>query len=97
MEAYFLAALQDVRLQCDFGFVINSGYRCPTWNKHVGGKSNSMHLKGLACDIKTAHLTGKQKHKLLKKVTDRFNGIGIYFDFIHVDLRSPAERTLWLG
>lgn len=31
--------------------VITSGYRCPSWNKKVGGNKNSAHMKGQASDF----------------------------------------------
>lgn len=31
--------------------IITSGYRCPNWNKRVGGDPNSAHLKGQAADF----------------------------------------------
>ena len=31
--------------------IITSGYRCPKWNKKVGGATNSAHLKGQASDF----------------------------------------------
>ena len=31
--------------------IITSGYRCPNWNRKVGGASNSAHLKGQAADF----------------------------------------------
>ena len=31
--------------------IITSGYRCPNWNRRVGGVSNSAHLKGQAADF----------------------------------------------
>ena len=34
--------------------IINSGYRSPQLNKKVGGASNSNHLTGCACDIRTS-------------------------------------------
>lgn len=40
------------KLRDKYGSVeITSGYRCPNWNKRVGGDYNSAHLKGQAADF----------------------------------------------
>ena len=40
------------KLRDKYGAVnITSGYRCPTWNRKVGGDYNSAHLKGQAADF----------------------------------------------
>lgn len=44
--------LEPVRQRLGVPFVITSGFRCPALNKAVGGKENSYHLTGCACDIR---------------------------------------------
>ena len=39
---------------------VNSGYRCPTLNRAVGGVSNSQHLTGEAADITTGTREGNK-------------------------------------
>jgi hypothetical protein len=47
-----LLYLQKIYLsKYDLKFTITSFYRCPTYNKSIGGAINSMHLKGRAVDI----------------------------------------------
>jgi len=72
---------------------INSGYRCPKNNKEVGGVTNSQHVLGTATDITISGLTSKQIAKYAEQIG--FGGIGIYQDFIHVDVRSNKAR--WNG
>ena len=69
---------------------ISSAYRNATYNKKVGGVSNSQHLYGLAADI-----TIKDNSRLLEAAqyaqTIGFTGIGLddkYQMFIHVDTRK---------
>ena len=72
--------------------LINSGYRCETHNKNVGGAKNSYHMKGKAVDIR---INGDMKE--LAKMADRIfykGGVGIYKTFIHVDV-GPSRR--WFG
>ena len=42
---------------------ITSGYRCPDFNKRVGGASNSAHLTGCACDWNFTNKVFSQKQK----------------------------------
>lgn len=48
---YLCRKLEKVRLNFNQPIRINSAYRCPEVNKAVGGVSNSLHLRGRACDI----------------------------------------------
>ena len=78
-------------------FIINSGARCETHNKAVGGTEGSAHTKGLAVDIKADNnLDRAIIHNALCRVGIlRF---GIYKEFIHadIDLTKPTPR-MWLG
>lgn len=42
---------QKIRTKLGNPISINSGYRCVTHNKAVGGVSNSQHVKGTAADL----------------------------------------------
>lgn len=45
--------LQPVRDMLGFTIHVDSGYRSPAVNEHVGGKDDSQHLKGEAADLKS--------------------------------------------
>jgi|ADGO01.1.fsa_nt_gi Uncharacterized protein conserved in bacteria len=75
---------------------VNSGYRSPDYNKKVGGKKNSYHLKGMAADITCKSKSPKQLAAIIEKlIADRKmkqGGIGIYAGFIHYDVRGYKAR-----
>ena len=45
------AVMEDVRGILGKPIIITSGYRCSRLNKLVGGRPNSKHVDGLACDF----------------------------------------------
>ena len=76
------------------GVIINSGYRCPSYNKKVGGATNSQHMSNplKAADIRVIGVTPKQ----LGEIADRLNpngGVGLGGkNIIHVDVRGHKAR-----
>lgn len=79
--------------------IINSGYRCPTHDRNVGGNGYGQHTKGTAADIK-AYKNGKPINTriIACKMQDLgFTGIGNIdstYTAIHGDVRSTAK---WYG
>lgn len=75
---------------------VNSGYRTPAYNKRVGGKSASQHLKAKAADITAKSFTPKQLaariEKLIAAGKMKQGGIGIYPGFVHYDVRGTKAR-----
>ena len=88
--------LEEAREIAGIPFIVNSGYRSIAWNKKVGGKPNSSHLKGLACDI--AASDSKTRYKVLNAcIKAGFKRIGIANGFIHVDIdESKVSGVIWL-
>lgn len=74
--------------------IINSGYRCPTWNSKVGGASGSRHKVNPAdaADIRVPGVTPKQ----LGGICDKLNpggGVGLGgATIVHVDTRPGKAR-----
>ena len=86
-------ALQKLRDLIGEAIFVSSGYRCPKWNKAVGGSKGSMHMKGLAADIWCENLTPEELKKFAEEIPEFANGgIGIYDWGIHVDVRGRRAR-----
>ena len=80
--------LEVLRQKFGRPMVISSGYRTPSWNKKVGGKSGSYHVKGQAFDIVTE---GVEPYDVAHAAQGLWiNGIGCYYDdgFVHIDARK---------
>lgn len=97
MNSNTIYQLQKLRDSFGFPIHINSGYRCESHNKTVGGAKNSQHVLGRAVDISTTNLTGAQKHQLLTLILrlGTFKGVGIASTFIHVDTRDSNVPVMW--
>jgi len=95
MDIKFLHKLEMAREMAGIPFVINSGFRCPSHNKLVGGSSNSSHLKGIAADIAIKNSTDRRK--ILIALLTCFNRIGIGGTFIHVDIdETKNPNVVWV-
>lgn len=65
---------------------IVSGYRCPVWNRRVGGVPSSQHLRGRAADVPGGYATVAE--------WKRYGAVGIGVRagrVIHVDV-TPGSR-----
>jgi uncharacterized protein YcbK (DUF882 family) len=78
---------------------VNSGYRTPSYNKKVGGKRKSRHLKADAGDITVKSKTPRQLYNIVEKLIAqkkmKQGGLGLYKGFIHYDTRGVKAR--WVG
>jgi hypothetical protein len=72
---------------------IESPYRCPKYNKVVGGAPKSQHLSGIAYDISTKSLGGFALAVQAYKVG--FRSFGIAKGWCHVDCRPTDGIILW--
>ena len=84
MDDVFMAALQDVRSQCGFGFKVNSAYRCGEYNAKVSKNTRGQHSTGHAVDISMRDRY--KRFKLLKEAIacEYFKDIAISKTFIHL-------------
>ncbi len=76
--------------------MITSGYRCPRYNRRVGGAKNSFHLKGLAADVVSKHKSPAEVHRVALQLqkAGKIGGVGLYKGFTHVDL---GPKRTWRG
>jgi hypothetical protein len=84
--------LEDVRNHFNMPCLIHSATRCIVHNKNIGGVSSSLHLWGNAVDL---HIKNIDMHKVYKYLDNKYSntyGIGLYDDFIHIDIRKIKTR-----
>ena len=84
--------LQKIRDHFADQVIINSGYRTSTYNKQVGGATNSQHVKGTAADIVVKGATPLEVAQYAEYLQPNSGGIGVYQSFTHVDVRSSRSR-----
>lgn len=88
-----VAILQRIR-DCYGKVIVLSGVRCEAHNEAVGGAKASQHLLGNAADIKLPGVPAKALYNTLEhRFGDWIGGMGLYADFVHVDVRD--ERARW--
>lgn len=97
-----LPALEQMRLELgkivgrEVPLIVNSFVRCPSYNRHIGGASNSKHLSGKATDVRSIPSVSVQDLFLaaLRVPTFLHGGIGVYASrgFVHVDCRGYKSR-----
>ena len=89
----FLKVLNDIRHECNFPFVITSGYRSPRHSIEAKKKTPGQHAMGIACDI--AVNGGNQRIIIVQAALKLgFSGIGVAKTFIHVDIRT-TPKMMW--
>lgn len=90
--------IQQIRDHFGKPITINSGYRCSTHNKNIGGASNSYHTKGMAADIVVDGVAPAEVAKYAESIG--ILGIGLYETakdgyFVHIDTRNT--KSFWYG
>lgn len=72
--------------------IVNSGYRTHSHNKKVGGAQNSMHMYGLAADVRPQSGSIDSFYKYVLSAANGKYGIGKYPSFVHIDVRAKPSR-----
>ena len=78
--------LQKIRDHFGKSVSISSAYRCPSYNKRVGGASKSYHVRGQAADIKVSGISPLLVAQYAESLGVK--GIGYYDTFVHIDTRT---------
>ena len=87
--------LQKIRDHFGKALIINSAYRTPTYNNKVDGATYSQHLYGTAADIRINGVSPKDIASYAETLLFNTGGIGIYNNFVHIDVRK--EKSRWNG
>lgn len=87
--------LQKIRTHFGKPVYINSAYRTEVHNKKIGGAQYSQHKYGTAADIHINGVTQKELASYVETIMPNTGGIGIYKNFVHVDVRNVKSR--WNG
>ena len=94
-----VARLQMLRDRVGGPVIVESGYRCPAYNRRsqstgqgVSGAMWSQHMLGKAADIRVPGYTPEQVAKLAMELG--FSFIGIYDSFTHVDVRHGVTEPI---
>jgi uncharacterized protein YcbK (DUF882 family) len=84
---------------------VHSGFRTPSWNRKVGGASNSFHVytahdgNDQAADVSCARGRPSDWHRTLTALRaskrNGRGGLGLYATFVHCDIRDV--RADWRG
>ena len=90
LDINLLVKLEELRKKTG-PLVINSGYRCPTHNRNVGGAPNSQHVKGTAADVRGTRMSANNVYAHANKIFNN-GGVGRYNTFTHVDVRNGKAR-----
>lgn len=83
--------LQTIRDYFGKPLTINSAYRTPTYNKKIGGATNSYHMKGKAFDVTIAGVPPIDIARFAESIG--INGIILYNTFVHLDNREHIYRA----
>lgn len=75
---------------------ITSGYRSAAHNERIKGAKNSLHVKGMAADIKIEGVHPRIVYSaielLIKYGKMKEGGIGVYKTWTHYDIRGTKAR-----
>lgn len=93
IDTELVEVLQKIRDHFDKPIIITSAYRNAAYNRKIGGVSNSQHVKGTAADICISTVEPAEIAKYAEYIMPNKGGIGLYSNFVHIDVR--ANRSRW--
>lgn len=78
-----------------------SGFRTRTYNKKIGGATNSQHMHGRAADIIVPKVKPVEVYNTALKLYLHeklfIGGMGLYDKFVHIDVRPIIKLVRWNG
>lgn len=92
VDVELIELLEEVRQWYDRPVKINSACRCLEYNRSIGSKDTSQHVKGKAADIVVSGIDPKDVYDYLDKDDDHYGGLGSYRAFTHVDVSDRKRR-----
>ena len=93
VDAELVRVLENVReVLGNLPITINSGCRCKSYNKKVGGAPKSFHTKGKACDFTVKGVAPGAVADCLEYIYPNAYGIIRYNTFTHLDVRYGFYR-----
>ena len=85
----FIHSLDQLREDCNFPFIITSGYRSKEHSVEKRKQNPGTHAQGIAADIKVSG--GAQRLAIVKHASAMGMSVGVAKTFVHVDIRkTPA-------
>ncbi len=94
LRALCVTILQPVRDALGSPVNLNSGYRCPSLNRAIGGAKNSQHMTGHAADIIDLNNGNEKLFKKIKELNLPFDQMIDEFGFrwVHVSYDPARNR-----
>jgi len=94
LRALCVNILQPVRDALGSPVNLNSGYRCPSLNRSIGGAKNSQHMTGHAADIIDLNNGNEKLFKKIKELNLPFDQMIDEFGFrwVHVSYDPVRSR-----
>lgn len=92
IDTELVEILQKIRNHFGKPIIITSAYRNADYNRKIGGVSNSQHVKGTAADICISTVEPAEIARYAEHIMPGKGGIGLYGNFVHVDVRINRSR-----
>lgn len=93
---YVAWRLQSIRDKIGLPIVVDSGFRSPQVNHLVGGSPTSLHLQGLAVDIRIDNISHKLMPQFLQAVLDT-QPLEIHFNshrMLHLSWHPDRDKLI---
>ena len=88
--------LEIIRAHFNAPVTINSGYRNLEYNRNIGSKDTSQHVKGTAADIVVSGVSPDDVADAIEFLINtgmlKEGGVGRYNTFTHYDIRGTRAR-----